>query len=177
MYFKFDILREKWFAFQWSVLIYMINGHWYYDTFFHIHLSLWFEVKNGFAQCIIACITFWNFNMIEDCWSVIYIPCLIYLCFVLLQCSVSCGEGEIVRQVICFNYNHQRTSDHQCNAAIRPDTTRSCKAAADCSVETSVNSNVMNKSNSVSESSPSSDWRTGPWTKVQTLWLVHWCTR
>lgn len=131
---------------------------------------------NAFAQCIIACITFWNFSVIVDCWSVIYIACLICLCFVLLQCSVSCGEGEIVRQVICFNYNHQRTSDHQCNAAIRPDTTRSCQAA-DCPVETSVNSNVMNKSNSAAESDPSSDWRTGPWTQVQTLRLVHWCIR
>ncbi|XP_011434412.3 A disintegrin and metalloproteinase with thrombospondin motifs 9 isoform X1 [Magallana gigas] len=93
------------------------------------------------------------------------------------QCSVSCGEGEIVRQVICFNYNHQRTSDHQCNAAIRPDTTRNCKAAADCPVETSVNSNVMNKSNSASESSPSSDWRTGPWTKCSASCDSGWQRR
>ena len=83
------------------------------------------------------------------------------LSFVLLQCSVSCGEGEIVRQVICFNYNHQRTSDHQCNAAIRPETSRKCQASVECPTTPE----VVNKSVSV----PPSDWRTGPWTQVQRM--------
>ncbi|XP_078339581.1 A disintegrin and metalloproteinase with thrombospondin motifs 9-like isoform X1 [Crassostrea virginica] len=85
------------------------------------------------------------------------------------QCSVSCGEGEIVRQVICFNYNHQRTSDHQCNAAIRPETSRKCQASVECPTTPE----VVNKSVSF----PPSDWRTGPWTQCSVSCDSGWQRR
>ncbi|XP_055999244.1 A disintegrin and metalloproteinase with thrombospondin motifs 9-like [Ostrea edulis] len=86
------------------------------------------------------------------------------------QCSVTCGEGERVRQVICFNYNHQRTAVHQCNAAIRPETSRKCQMT-DCPGD------VVLKTPKKSNISPPGDWRTGPWTKCSVSCDAGWQRR
>ncbi|KAG8439752.1 hypothetical protein GDO86_005793, partial [Hymenochirus boettgeri] len=84
------------------------------------------------------------------------------------SCSVTCGKGKLMRQVICVGY-HGRIEDSNCDPDSRPVTDEECSMGP-CNVYIHENINHINKqyntpaiinhrNNPVQET----QWRTGPW--------------
>ncbi|KAK3102112.1 hypothetical protein FSP39_008871 [Pinctada imbricata] len=80
-------------------------------------------------------------------------------------CSRSCGDGQTIRQVACFTYNHQRADESKCSAAIKPENLRKCNLG-DCPVVArKLDIDIKNGEILTNRASEPSHWRTGPWTK------------
>lgn len=64
----------------------------------------------------------------SSCLHIISID-LSYILDVLLQCSVTCGEGQQLRLVECYNLTSQlKIQDQFCDAKSKPEELKVCKA-------------------------------------------------
>ena len=63
------------------------------------------------------------------------------------KCSVTCGEGETTRRVVCIESNtNVLVKDKECNSETKPETSQVCQASKRCT-----------------------SWRIGNWGHVSTL--------
>lgn len=87
--------------------------------------SIWFWQQNGKLVkgvtkidffCILHCPTG------VKCWS--FFVCIIG------QCSVTCGEGQQTREVICVGAGGEHLADHACRGMARPASVQACRRPA-----------------------------------------------
>ncbi|XP_015240797.1 PREDICTED: A disintegrin and metalloproteinase with thrombospondin motifs 9 [Cyprinodon variegatus] len=77
-------------------------------------------------------------------------------------CSVTCGQGKTTRQVLCVNFNDQEVNASECDPDDRPATEQDC-AMSHCPSRSSESRPLPSSPNTISRSSHSQQWRTGPW--------------
>ncbi|KAJ8301217.1 hypothetical protein KUTeg_020204 [Tegillarca granosa] len=79
------------------------------------------------------------------------------------ECSVTCGEGRVTRQIACFLFDRHRAEERACDPEIRPVGTKPCYAG-DCLTtryyfETTTRVKVISESRNIG----TDYWRVGPW--------------
>ncbi|KAJ8302105.1 hypothetical protein KUTeg_021092 [Tegillarca granosa] len=79
------------------------------------------------------------------------------------ECSVTCGEGRVTRQIACFLFDRHRAEERACDPKIRPVGTKPCYAG-DCLTtryyfETTTRVKVISESRNIG----TDYWRVGPW--------------
>lgn len=65
-----------------------------------------------------------------QCCSFIYNVLIVVLFCCFFQCSVTCGEGQQTREVLCVGGRGERVPEHHCRGLTRPHEIRSCQRPA-----------------------------------------------
>ena len=87
-----------------------------------------FSVLSAMGKVTCICVLLhWTFSVLSAMGKVTCICVLLHLIF---QCSVSCGEGEQIRALLCrtwYNRRHYPLPEHMCGHEPSPNTTQTCR--------------------------------------------------
>uniref|UniRef100_A0A3Q3FHS5 ADAM metallopeptidase with thrombospondin type 1 motif, 9 n=1 Tax=Kryptolebias marmoratus TaxID=37003 RepID=A0A3Q3FHS5_KRYMA len=81
-------------------------------------------------------------------------------------CSVSCGQGKTMRQVLCVNFSEQEVNASECDPDDRPATEQDCAMSQCPSSSSESQPSPSSPDTSARNNLPhnqSHQWRTGPW--------------
>lgn len=113
-------------------------------------------------------------------------PAILSLLSLLIQCSVTCGQGKVTRQILCVDYNDQSIDRNECDAEDILATEQDCSMPSCQQINPGnrpanpfpypdyhqKNNRGGHPNRNQGHGHGGNQWRTGPWGAVSSCWVV-----